>query len=82
MFISELINLKMLSKKASCKCIDYLFKKFNEGNNKKIKLINIEVIIKLLDKLETLLENEKINNKKDNLIFQEKLEEISKKLKK
>ena len=82
LFISELINLKMLSKKASCKCIDYLFKKFNEGNNKKIKLINIEVIIKLIDKLGILLENEKINNKKDNLIFQEKLEETFKKLKK
>ena len=78
LFISELINLKMLSKKASCECIDYLFKKYNEGNNKKIKLINIEVIIKLIDKLGTLLENE--NNKKDKHIFQQKLEETFKKL--
>ena len=30
LFISELINLKMLSKKASCKYINYLFKKFKE----------------------------------------------------
>ena len=78
LFISELINLKMLSKKASCECIGYLFKKYNEGNNKKIKLINIEVIIKLIDKLGTLLENE--NNKKDKHIFQQKLEETFKKL--
>ena len=84
LFISELINIKILSKKAGCECIDYLFKKYNEGNNKKLKLINIQAIIIFLDKLGTLIQNQKEPRKekniKDNLILKEKIKETFEKL--
>jgi len=84
LFISELINIKILSRKAGCECIDYLFKKYNEGNNKKLKLINIQAIIIFLDKLGTLIQNQKEPRKekniKDNLILKEKIKETFEKL--
>ena len=84
LFISELISIKILSKKAGCECIDYLFKKYKEGNNKKLKLINIQAIIIFLDKLGTLIQNQKEPSKekniKDNLILKEKIKETFEKL--
>ena len=86
LFICELINIKMLSKKAGCECIDYLFKKYHEGNNQKLKLINIQAIIIFLDKLGTLIQNMKEPSKekkvKDNLNIKEKIKETFEKLEK
>ena len=59
LFISELINIKMLSKRAACDCIDYLFKKYDEGKDIEIKLINIQAIIIFIDKFGTLMQIEK-----------------------
>ena len=88
LFISELINIKMLSKKAACDCIDYLFKKYNErqNNKNKMQLINIEAIIIFVDKLGSLMQKEKEPNKekriKENLYIKEKIKETFEKLEK
>ena len=66
LFISELVNIKMLSKKAAYECIDYLFKRFNENKNNDIKLINIQAIIIFIDKLGTLIHKEKEKEKEKN----------------
>ena len=84
LFISELINIKILSKKAACDCIDYLFKKYYEGNGHKLKLINIQAIIIFLDKLGSLIQNEKETTKekkiKDKILIKEKIKETFEKL--
>ena len=88
LFISELINIKMLSKKAACDCIDYLFKKYNErqNNKNKMQLINIEAIIIFVDKLGSLMQKEKEPNKekriKENQYIKEKIKETFEKLEK
>ena len=88
LFISELINIKMLSKKAACDCIDYLFKKFEEGKDIKLKLINIQAIIIFIDKLGTLIQAEKEKDKdikikkETNISFDKKISESFKKLEK
>ena len=66
LFISELVNIKLLSKKAAYECIDYLFKRFNENKNNDIKLINIQAIIIFIDKLGTLIHKEKEKEKEKN----------------
>ena len=86
LFISELIIIKMLSKKAACDCIDYLFKKYFEGKDAKLKLINIQAIIIFLDKLGSLIQNQKEPDKekkiKEDLIIKEKIKETYEKLEK
>ena len=86
LFICELINIKLLSKKAGCDCIDYLFKKYKECKNQKLQLINIEAIIIFLDKFGSLMHKEKEPNKekriKENLYIKEKIKETFEKLEK
>ena len=90
LFISELINAKMLSKKASCDCIDFLFKKYEENKDTKLKLLNIQSIIIFIEKLGTLIQSEKekdnnkeIKTKKEtNALFEKKISESFKKLEK
>ena len=86
LFICELINIKLLSKKAGCDCIDYLFKKYKECKNQKLQLINIEAIIIFLDKLGSLMHKVKEPDKekriKENLYIKEKIKETFEKLEK
>ena len=86
LFICELINIKLLSRKAGCDCIDYLFKKYKECKNQKLQLINIEAIIIFLDKLGSLMHKEKEPGKekriKENLYIKEKIKETFEKLEK
>ena len=84
LFISELINNKMLSKRAGCDCIEYLFNKYTEGKNYKYKLINIQAIIIFLDKLGSLIQAEENieqnKTKNENLTIKEKIKETFDKL--
>ena len=86
LFICELINIKLLSKKAGCDCIDYLFKKYKECKNQKLQLINIEAIIIFLDKLGSLMHKKKEPDEekriKENLYIKEKIKETFEKLEK
>lgn len=79
-FISELIKNKFLSKKAACESIEYLFEKYNKGDNQKIKWINIQLIIKFIDKLGTLIESEKEKKTKENIYSQETIKKAFEKL--
>lgn len=79
-FISELIKNKFLSKKAACESIEYLFEKYNKGENQKIKWINIQLIIKFIDKLGTLVESEKEKKTKENIYSQETIKNAFEKL--
>ena len=79
-FISELIKNKFLSKKAACESIEYLFEKYNKGENQKIKWINIQLIIKFIDKLGTLIESEKEKKTKENIYSQETIKKAFEKL--
>ena len=86
LFICELINIKLLSRKAGCDCIDYLFKKYKECKNQKLQLINIEAIIIFLDKLGSLMHKKKEPDEekriKENLYIKEKIKETFEKLEK
>ena len=89
LFITELINIKLLAKRAACDCINYLFKKYDEGKDNKLKLLNIQTIIIFIDKFGSLIQNEKENkkekNKKEkesNINFEEKIKETFDKLEK
>ena len=82
-FIGELINIKILSKKIAPDCINFLFEHYDKENNEKLKLINIEEILILADKFGCLINIEK-NKKNSNDIkeYNDKIEEIFKKLEK
>ena len=89
LFITELINIKLLSKRAAYDCINYLFKKYDEGKDNKIKLLNIQTIIIFIDKFGALIQNEKENKKDKNkkekgnkINFEEKIKETFDKLEK
>ena len=83
-FISELIKIKMLSKKIIPDCIDYLFKRYYEiENEKELKLIFAQSIIHLTGKFGTLIHSEKKNIKSEETQkFKENIEKIFIKLEK
>jgi hypothetical protein len=57
-FIGELINIQLLSKKIVFQCIDNLFKRCdNTKTDEKLRLINYEAIVILIDKFGTLINN-------------------------
>ena len=83
-FITELISIKILSKKVAPDCINYLFEKYeDETNDQKLRLINIEAIVIFTDKFGTLINSEKDKlTTKESKIFNEKIEKIFVKLEK
>ena len=76
-FLCELITSKILSKKITPDCINFLFEQYEKEKNEKLKLINIEEIIIFADKIGELFYHE--NNKK-NKSLDENIEKIFKKL--
>ena len=57
-FIGELINIQLFSKKIVFQCIDNLFKRCdNTKTDEKLRLINYEAIVILIDKFGTLINN-------------------------
>ena len=82
-FITELINIQILSKKIAPQCINNLFDRY--GNNKsdeKLRLINIEAIILFTDKFGTLVNQSQKIKPEDQKMFKENIDEILKKLEK
>ena len=82
-FLTELIKIKLLSKKIMPECIDYLFEKYKNETNTHLKLIHVESIVIFTDKFGSLVHSEKNNMKSEEIkIFKKKLEEIFEKLEK
>ena len=84
-FITELIKIKMLSKKIIPDCIDYLFNRYETDKEKELKLIFAQSIILFTDKFGTLIhsDSEKRNIKEEETQkFKEKIEAIFIKLEK
>jgi len=81
-FIAELINNYVLSKKIVFQCIEDLFKRFeNIKNDEKLRVINLEAIVVLMDKFGTLLKNSESKMKKEDLDdFNKKINDYIKKL--
>ena len=79
-FITELISIKMLSKRIAPNCINYLLERIEEKSiDLKLKLIDIQAIIIFTDKLGTLINLDK-NKIKNFNFFNENLEKIFSKL--
>ena len=78
-FITELIKIKMLSKKIIPDCIDYVFERY-EKEDSYLKLIYAQAIVLFTDKFGSLVNSEK--NKKSEEIekFKKKIEDIFEKL--
>ena len=82
-FLTELIKIKLLSKKIMPECIDYLFEKYKNETDTHLKLIHVESIVIFTDKFGSLVHSEKNNMKSEEIkIFKKKLEEIFEKLEK
>ncbi len=82
-FLTELVKIKMLSKKSIIDCINYLFERYEKDSDKILKTIFIESIILFTDKLGTLIHSEKTNKKKEEINkHKQEIEEIFKKLEK
>ena len=83
-FMTELIKIKMLSKKIIPDCIDYLFDRYYEiDKEKELKLIFAQSIILFTDKFGTLIHSEKKSLKsEENQKFKESIEKIFIKLEK
>ena len=82
-FLTELVKIKMLSKKSIIDCINYLFERYEKDSDKILKTIFIESIIIFTDKLGTLIHSEKTNKKKEEINkHKQEIEEIFKKLEK
>ena len=81
-FITELIKIKILSKKIAPGCIKNLFERYEaEKNDKKLKLIFIEAIVLFTDKFGTLVHSqEKKIALDDAKEFKERIDEIFQKL--
>jgi hypothetical protein len=80
-FITELINTKILSKKVAIECIYHLFKKYENENNTKLKLISIQEIIIFIDKFGTLINSIKNDlDSKDFKFYDEEIKKIFEKL--
>ena len=82
-FLTELVKIKMLSKKSIIDCINYLFERYEKDNDKILKTIFIESIILFTDKLGTLIHSEKTNKKQEEINkYKVEVERIFKKLEK
>ena len=80
-FITELIKVKLLSKKAGFQCITHLFHEYKSENDKVLKKIHILAIINLVENLGALIHSEEKNIKKEELqIYKKNIEEIFKQL--
>jgi hypothetical protein len=81
-FIGELINNFVLSKKIVFQCIENLFKRFEKiETDEKLRVINLEAIVVLMDKFGTLLKNSESKMKKEMLDeFNQKINDYIKKL--
>ena len=76
-FITELVKIKMLSKKVIADCINYLLERYEEDKDTLIKLINVEGIILFTDKLGTIIHSEKAVVKPDEaVLYKKKIDEI------
>jgi hypothetical protein len=83
-FITELIKIKILSKKIAPVCIKNLFKRYeNAEGDEKLKLINIQAIVIFTDQFGTLVHSQgKKIDSKDAKLFKDNIEEIFQKLEK
>ena len=87
-FITELIKIKILSKKIAPVCIKNLFDRYeNTKTEENLRLIYLEAIIIFTDQFGTLVsqfqeKNKKSKDSKDENNFKEKIDEIFKKLEK
>ena len=80
-FITELIKVKLLSKKAGFQCITHLFNEYKCENDKVLKKIHILAIINLVENLGALIHSEEKNIKKEELQnYKENIEDIFKQL--
>lgn len=80
-FLTELIKIKMLSKKIMPECIEYLFNRYENDDERELKLIHAQAIVLFSDRFGALINIEKNNLKSEELkIFKDKLDEIFKKL--
>ena len=81
-FITELIKIKILSKKIAPVCIKNLFKRYEkEEGDEKLKLINIQAIVIFTDQFGTLVHSqEKKIISKDAEEFKKSIDEIFQKL--
>jgi len=80
-FITELIKVKLLSKKAGFQCINHLFNEYKSQNDKVLKKIHIHAIIIFVENLGALVHKEEKSLKKEELqIYKENIEEIFKQL--
>ena len=83
-FITELIKIKILSKKIAPVCIRNLFKRYeNSAGDEKLKLINIQAIVIFTDQFGTLVHSQgKKIDSKDAKAFKDSIEDIFVKLEK
>ena len=80
-FLSELIKVKLLSKKIMPICIDHLFKKYQKELNSYLKPILVESILNFTDNFGTLIHLEKRIKKSEEVASsKKKLEEFFNKL--
>ena len=66
-FITELIKVKQLPKKAGFQCITHLFQQYKSENDKVLKKIHILAIINLVENLGAFIHHEEKNIKKEEL---------------
>ena len=80
-FITGLIKVKLLSKRAGFQCISHLFQEYKSENDKVLKKIQILAIIKLVENLGAFIHSEEKNIKKEELKgYKKNIEEIFKQL--
>ena len=81
-FITELIKIKILSKKIAPLCINNLFERYeNAKGDQKLKLINIQAIVIFTDQFGTLVHNqEKKIASEDAIAFKQSIDKIFQKL--
>ena len=81
-FITELIKIKILSKKIAPVCIKNLFERFeNSKSEEKLKLINLQAIVIFTDQFGSLVHSqEKKIDSKDAKTFKESIDNIFQKL--
>lgn len=80
-FITGLIKVKLLSKRAGFQCISHLFQEYKSENDKVLKKIHILAIIKLVENLGAFIHSEEKNIKKEELKgYKKNIEEIFKQL--
>ena len=82
-FITELINIQILSKKIAPQCINNLFDRYeNNKSDEKLRLINVEAIIIFTDKFGTLVNQNPKIKPEDQKMFKENIDNILQRLEK